>query len=80
MGTFTEILDEFQNFNKDINFGDDLARFFGLLRAYNNNKGIDLQLKRRIETYFDYRWKMDKNQCRESDEDQRLFDELPEET
>ena len=36
MGTFTEILDEFQNFNKSIEYGDDLARFFGLLKNFND--------------------------------------------
>ena len=31
MGTFTEILNEFQNFNREINYGDELRRFFGVL-------------------------------------------------
>jgi hypothetical protein len=38
MGTFTEILVEFQDFNKDINFGDSLTRFFGVLQKFNNNE------------------------------------------
>ena len=61
MGTFTEILDELQNFNKPIDYGDDLARFFGLMKYFNNRHAIDLTLKRNIEAHFDYKWKMDKN-------------------
>ena len=74
MGTFTEILDEFRDFNKSIDYGDDLARFFGLLKKYNNRESIDLTLKRNIEAHFDYKWTMDKNQMLEAAEDQMLFD------
>ena len=49
MGAFTEILEEFQGFTKEIDYVDELARFFGLLRQYNNKHRIDLPLKRRIE-------------------------------
>ena len=79
MGSFTEILEEFQNFNKDIDDGDNLRRFFNLLQKYNNREPMDLDLKRRIEAHFDYKWKYDKNSAFSGDDEERLYDELPEE-
>ena len=40
---------------------DDLAKFFGILRNFNYNKDIDLNFKREIEDYFEYRWENDKS-------------------
>ena len=61
MGTYTEFLTEFQNFNKDIDFGDELRRFFGVLQKFNNNKAINLKQTRQMEEFFKYQWVMDKN-------------------
>lgn len=61
MGKFTQIVEEFQNFNKEIDYGDNLNRFFGLLQRYNGNQQMDLDLKRKIEAHFEYKWKKDKN-------------------
>ena len=80
MGKFTEIVEEFKNFNKEIDFGDDLAQFFCLIVMFNNKKPMDLLLKRRIEAHFDYKWKNDKNQCLNLPEDRNIFNQLPEDT
>lgn len=61
MGTFTEILEEFQNFNKDIDNGDELRLFFKLMEKFNNRESLNMDLRRRIETHFEYKWKKDKN-------------------
>ena len=74
MGKFTEIVEEFKDFNKEIDYGDELSRFFGLLCKYNNQLPIDLSLKRKIESHFEYKWQKDKNQCLESPDDQMMFD------
>ena len=47
---------------------DELDKFLGLLKAFNKNLSIDLDLKCQIETYFDYRWQHDKNQLVNSDD------------
>ena len=61
MGIFIDILDQFKDVTDDINYGDDLSKFFGILYDKNNCEPIDIGLKERIETYFDYRWTVDKN-------------------
>lgn len=61
MGKFTEIVEEFKNFNKEIDFGDDLIRFFGLIVEFNNKNPMSIDLRQRIEAHFDYKWKNDKN-------------------
>ena len=78
MGSFTEILDDFQNFNKDIDDGDELSRFFGLLVKFNNKLPIDLALKLKIEAHFEYKWKNDKNMAIK--DEMNLIDQIPEDT
>lgn len=45
MSIFIEILDQYKNLNADLDEGDDLSKFFGLLRRFNDNVPIKLQLK-----------------------------------
>ena len=61
MGNFIEILNSFEDISGDINYGDELSNFFGVLNKFNNCEDIDQDMKERIETYFDYRWTVDKN-------------------
>ena len=63
MGVFIEMIEKYKEVAADLEEGDNLARFFGVMKRYNNDIDIDLELKRRIEDYFDYRWANDKNQC-----------------
>jgi len=35
MGQFIDMLDKIGDFNEDFNEGDKLARFFGILKAFN---------------------------------------------
>ena len=79
MGSFTEILDEFQRFHADIDNGDQLVTFFLLLQKFNNREEINLDLQRRIEAHFHYKWNNDKNYAFEDDNDKKIFEELPEE-
>jgi len=40
MGNFIEILNFINTFNADIDEGDDLSKFFGTIRHFNNNEGL----------------------------------------
>jgi len=62
MGIFIEILNQYKDLNADLDDGDNLSKFFGLLRRFNDNVPIKVQLKDEIEKHFDYKWKRDKNQ------------------
>lgn len=68
MGNFITIMDEFTNVTADINDGDNLTRFFGVLEKFNRSEPIILKLKVQIEQYFEYRWQVDKNNIVNGDE------------
>ena len=77
MGNFIEILSEFKEFHKEIDDGDNLSRFFGILKYFNGQKYIDINLKEKIEIHFDYRWKTDKLAGFTDEEDKNLIVQLP---
>lgn len=56
MGTFIEMIDKYKIVNAELEDGEGLARFFGLMKHFNGNVDIEIGLKVRIEEYFDYRW------------------------
>lgn len=61
MGNFIEILGTYNTLNSDLDDGDTLARFFGTMVHFNMGEPMDINVKREIETHFDYLWKNDKN-------------------
>ena len=56
MGEFIEILDNYKNLEADLDEGDELQRFFGLMTYLNEGVPINIELKNNIEAYFDYKW------------------------
>jgi len=56
MGNFISILDSFKDFNAELDYGDELSKFFGTIKKFNRNEPIDLNLKRNIEAHFDNKW------------------------
>jgi hypothetical protein len=78
MGILFEIIDSFRKLNDPIDEGDELTRFFGLIRKFNNNAPIDHDLKTRIESHFDYKWINDKNQAIDDEDELKMLYELPE--
>ena len=77
MGTFIEMIEKYKEVARDLEDGDGLAKFFGVLKRYNGGVDIKLELKRQIEEYFDYRWSQDKNQSLNSAIDESIFEQLP---
>ena len=61
MGNFIEILISIQDLNADFDDGENLSKWFGLIKRFNSSRSISLDLKQKIEEYFDYRWINDKN-------------------
>ena len=78
MGVFIEMIDKFKEVNAELDNGDGLAKFFGVMRRFNGNVDIKLDLKREIEFYFDYRWSQDRNQSFSTEGDEAIFEQLPE--
>ena len=61
MGTFIEISDSFIDLNEEFDDGDELCKFFEIIKKYNKTIETKLELKKDIEEYFDYKWCNDKN-------------------
>jgi hypothetical protein len=61
MGKFIEMVDQVQNFNSTLDDGDSLSKFFGVCEKFNYSQPFNLELKRKIEAHFNYKWKSDKN-------------------
>lgn len=63
MGVFISILEQFKQCEADLDEGDKLSKFFGLLVKFNNGKPIDVEMKSSFEKYFEYKWTKDRNQA-----------------
>ena len=77
MSKFIEMMNFFNETGKDIEEKSDLTLFFNTLTYFNQKKEFDPKFKEKIEQYFDYRWKNDKNVGFEDDKDQLLIRCLP---
>ena len=77
MGNFKEVLIRFQQLNEDLDDGDTLTKFFGLLQRFNGNKSINLELRQKIEAFFDYKWNNDRNMAIDDEGEIALLDQLP---
>ena len=54
-----------------------LARWLLVLKHFNNNKPLSLEMTNSFEKYFEYYWKNDKNYAMLQDEDVSILSELP---
>ena len=74
MGIFIEIVRKFQVLNKDLDNGDELTKFFCVLKRFNGDKEIDLELREKIELHFDFKWKNDRNQAIDDPEELAILE------
>ena len=61
MSIFVEMVNILKTFNSDFSDGDDLSKFFALIRRFNHDEAIDQDMKQEIEEYFEFKWNNDKN-------------------
>lgn len=61
MGDFIEILIKVKEIEAEVEDGDNLTRFFYVLKRFNGGKNINIKFKEKMEKYFEYRWKNHKN-------------------
>ena len=62
--------------NADLDNGHELSKFFGVLKGFNRQIPFDIELKQRIEQFFDHRWQFDKNSVMESQEFATVVEQL----
>ena len=65
-------------FNQDLEEDERLAKFFGVMESFNNNRPLDFDFKLLIEDHFKYKWEKDKNQALCKDEDLDILTQMPE--
>ena len=80
MGSLLVIIENFKEYDKENNEGDELSKFFGMLKWYNYDVDIEIDRKRKIEIYFEYYWINNKNQSVDDEEEIAMLEQLPEDT
>jgi hypothetical protein len=60
MTEFIEMVERFNKRNNDCQ-GHELNKFFGLLKELNNKEQLNINMKRKIEQYFNHRWDNDRS-------------------
>jgi hypothetical protein len=73
MGNFAEILSQFKSYNDELEEGDKLTKFFGVLVKFNSRRNLDINFQRQMEQYFNYRWSNDLNAAFRDSEDLSIF-------
>jgi hypothetical protein len=61
MGDFIDILHSFQFLNQTLDDGDNLMKFFGTMKKFNGDNDMKQDLRKKIESHFDFKWEHDKN-------------------
>ena len=61
MGTFIAISDSCIDLNEEFDDGEELSKFFEIMKKYNKSICIKIELKKDIEEFFAYKWCHDKN-------------------
>ena len=77
MGIFIAILEDYKRLESELDDGDNLSKFFGLMTRLNDNVPIDIKIIKKIENHFDYKWEFDRNQAIDDELEQALLDQLP---
>lgn len=79
MGNFIDMLMEFKTVTAENEDHSGLSKFFSLLARFNSGHPLKIEMKRKIEEYFEYYWQRDLNYAMKSESDQRFISELPKE-
>ena len=78
MGEFCKMVESFSTYNQLWGGeGDELSKFFGVLKRFNHNEDFNLEIKRQIERYFDYRWDKDKFQVLHPSKQENFIEQCP---
>lgn len=52
--------------------------FFGLMKHFNGGVDLEIEKKRQLEDYFEYRWMTSKNSAIDDQEEMDKLEQLPE--
>ena len=77
MGNFVEIVDSYGTLTNELEDGEQLTKFFGLLTQFNRGVTLNQKFKEDIERYFDYMWENNRNWAVIEEDDQMILEQLP---
>ena len=60
--------------NEELDQGDELTKFFGLLQRFNHGRPLNEKLTTKIHEFFTKRWQNDRSIGFQSEEDQAIFE------
>ena len=76
-GTLTEILGDIELLSQDLDEGDQLSKFIGLIAHFNEDEPMPLAKKQKIEQFFDFKWKNDLKIAIDDESEKAILDQLP---
>mmetsp|Transcript_20003 Transcript_20003/g.30767 ORF Transcript_20003/g.30767 Transcript_20003/m.30767 type:complete len:124 (+) Transcript_20003:464-835(+) len=76
MDSFSHMIKELRNFTLPYEDDVNLSMFLGTLKKYNEGD-VDKQFVEKLHSYFEYRWRHDRNLAISTDADADLLDQLP---
>lgn len=77
LGIFIDILASFQDLSKEFDEGDELTKFLQVIQRFNGNKSLQPEFINRIQDFFEYKWKSDKNNAMSEEADLAILGQLP---
>ena len=78
MDTFLGIITGLQELDQDLDDGDNLTRFFGVLKRFNKGKEINHTIKEKIESFMDFKWNNDRLLAIDDPDEISKLEQLPE--
>ena len=63
MNIFMDLIFKYKVHVSDFDEGEELVKFMGTLKRFNNNEDINTETRHWLEVYFDYRWNNFKNKA-----------------
>ncbi len=77
MDNFSHMIKRLQDFGKPYDESKAFSLFVGTLQKFNDGRQLSRHLESRLERYFHYRWQFDRMLAIQSEDDVRLFEQLP---
>ena len=73
MNNFLDIINQFFEYERELDEGDELSKFFSALKFFNKDADMGVEFKRKYEKYFAYYWNCDKNQAIDEPDEVEIF-------
>jgi hypothetical protein len=76
-GKFYDMIENLKNFDKEYNEMHQLQCFFEVMKKFNKGSRLPKEFEQKCITFFDYKWKNDRNYSIKTESDNAILDQLP---